>query len=264
MARRPVISTSALSLTAPNYLVLLQSIQDLQGAESNFYVDRKNELNSYLGQPSRSTNEVESAYDSLLGTQPWEYTNIFNSAGNSLDNTETSNEEDDDGNDADLIYVQLPSALSAHATNASNTILYNPGIGFREVDLLYTNISFYTSRGETFSASDDDDNTSFDYQTGFEEVPVAYQDNNNLSGRLAHMYRLIGNRYDSAVAPKYSNYINQVNAYNNYVGGGSSTSYTGGTPDRPYDGYSRPASVFGYNRPDKLNIKIVEETRGYS
>ena len=94
MARRPVISTSALSLTAPNYLVLLQSIQDLQGAESNFYEDRKNELNSYLGQPSRSTNEVESAYDSLLGTQPWEYTNIFNSAGNSLDNTETSNEED--------------------------------------------------------------------------------------------------------------------------------------------------------------------------
>ena len=264
MARRPVISTSALNLNAPNYLALLQSIQDLQGAESNFYEARKNELNSYLGQPSRSTNEVESAYDSLLGTQPWEYTNIFNSAGNSLDNTETSNEQDDDGNDADLIYVQLPSALSAYATNDNNTILYNPGIGFREVDLLYTNISFYTSRGETFSASDDDDNTLFDYQTGFEELPVAYQGNNNLSGRLAHMYRLIGNRYDSSVASKYNDYINQVNSYNNYVGGGPSNTYTGGTTDRPYDGYVRPASAFGYNRPGQLSIKMVEESRGYS
>ena len=263
MARRPVISTSGLDLTAPNYLALLQSIDDLQAAERGFYDDRKDELNSYLGQRNKSRNEVENAYNSLLGMQPWEYTSIFNSAGNSLDTTETSDQEDDDGNDADLVFVQLPFALSQFSTHGENTIEFNPGIGFREVDLLYTNIRFFTTPGETFDA-DDDDGSSVDYQTGFNELPVAYQSNNNLSGRLAHMYRLIGNRYDSAVAPKYSNYINQVNAYNNYVGGGSSTSYTGGTTDRPYDGYSRPASVFGYNRPDKLNIKIVEETRGYS
>ena len=264
MARRPVINTSALNLTAPNYLTLLQSIETFQNAESDFYDDRKNELNSYLGQSGKSRDDVENAYNSLLGMQPWEYTNIFNSAGNSLDTTETSNEEDDDGNDKDLVYVQLPSALSSFATNDNNTILHNPGTGFKEVDLLYTNIRFYTSTGEGFSADDDDDNTLFDYQTGFGELPVAYQSNSALSGRLAHMYRLIGNRYDSAVTPKYNNYIGQLNTYNNYVGGGASDIYTGGTPDRPYDGYVRPTSAFGYNRPEQLSIKMVEESRGYS
>lgn len=264
MARRPVINTSSLQLTAPNYTALLRSIDQLQDAERDFYNDRMNELNSYLGQGGKSRNDVENAYNSLLGMQPWEYTNIFNNAGNSLDTTETSDEEDDDGNDADLVFVQLPSALSQFSTHEENTIQFNPGIGFREVDLLYTNISFFTTPGETFSA-DDDQGFSGDYQTGFNELPVAYQSNNNLSGYLAHMYRLIGNRYDSAVGPKYNNYINQVNAYNNYVGGGSSETFTGGTPDQPYKDH-QPASgtEFGYNRPTVLSIKIVEEARGYN
>ena len=265
MARRPVINTSSLKLTAPNYTALLRSIDELQDAEKDFYADRADELNSYVGQGGRGNADVENDYDNLLGTQPWNYTDIFNDSGNSLDTTETDDEEDEDGNDADLIHVQLPSALSNFATGDDNTILYNPGIGFKEVDLLYTNIGFYTSPGQTFSASDDDDNTLFDYQTGFNELPVAYLDNSNLSGRLAHMYRLIGNRYDSAVGPKYNSYISQLNTYNNYVGGGASETYTGGTPDQPYKDY-QPASgtEFGYNRPTALSIKIVEEARGYN
>ena len=257
MARRPVISTSALNLAAPNYLALLQSINDLEDAERSFYGSRSNELNSYLGQGGKSRAEVEKAYDSLLGNQPWEYTNIFNSAGNNLAT----------GNGNSQVTVQLPSALSQYGTIIPDSLLfYNPGVGFKEVDLLYTDISFFTSSGDTSSSDDDDDyGNSIDYQTGFNELPVAYQDNNNLSGRLAHMYRLIGNRYDSAVAPKYSNYINQVNTYINYVGGGSSNTYTGGTSDRPHDDYQPPANTaFGYNRPSQLSIKIVEETRGYS
>lgn len=262
MARRPVINIATLSITAPNHGALVRSIDQFQTAEGLFYDGRSDELNSYPGLSGLTKSIVEGAYDSLLGTTPWNYTSVFNNAGNSLA-TESSTVTDNFGNDSDDFFVQLPSPLSSYATSGDNSdlILYKPGKGFSEVDLLYTNISFFTSRG---SLNNEDDRFGYgiNFYTGFGEVPIAYQNNSSLSGRLAHMYRLIGNRYDSEVQPKYSKYIDKLSEYNAHVGGGDTEVYSGGTADRPWDGY---AGVFGgYNRPGTLSSNLVEESRGYN
>tara|TARA_X000000950_G_scaffold79132_2_gene99502 strand:+ start:707 stop:1501 length:795 start_codon:yes stop_codon:yes gene_type:complete len=262
MARRNVVAKSSLVLTNPYYTDISDAIDDLADAEDQFYDDRRDELNSYPGLSGLSSNDVEEAYDSLLGERPWNYTSIFNNAGNSL-STETDDTVDDDGNDEDQFYVRIPSSLDSLSDLVDDFgrhyHLYNPGVGNRVIDLLYTDISFFED-GSSGSGNDENDNP-FSYRTGFGEVPIAYQSNSQLSGRLAHMYRLIGALYDTAVDSKYSAYISAKNNYEGSTGSGNDADFFSGTQDKPWDGFTGDTTV-GYNRPDKLKGKLVRETRG--
>jgi len=264
MARFPTIDMATVSLSTPNYLALERSIEALKDAEDDFYKDRKRELESYKGQGDLSTSQVESAYDSMLGNAPWDYSDVFENSGNS-EATETNTNTDEDGNDEDDFYVQLPEALASFGDSGlyGDLILYKPGKGFKEVDLLFQSISLFTSKGSQ-KTEDDDDGEGFDYYEGFGELPVAYQGNGTLSGIDAHMYRLIGDRYDSSVGPKYQDYKSELALYEGSSGGGDFDFYTDGSPDRHWDGYQPEPNSFGYNRPSSLSIKIVEESRGYS
>tara|TARA_A200000113_G_scaffold225854_1_gene248349 strand:- start:5624 stop:6412 length:789 start_codon:yes stop_codon:yes gene_type:complete len=260
MARRNVVQKSSLDLSNPYYAALSDAIDKFQAQEEQFYKDRRDELNSYPGLSGLGNTRVEDAYDALLGDRPWNYTSIFNNAGNNPA-VETDNTEDDDGDDIDSFYVLLPDSLESISDKRgvhNYYALYNPGTGQSGVDLLFTDISFFKS-GST--GNDDDDDDSFSYKTGFGEVPIAYQSNSKLSGRLAHMYRLIGSKYDSSVGPKYSTYVSARNNYENSSGSGNNTDFFSGSVDRPWQGFVGDTDA-GYNRPDKLEFTLVLETRG--
>ena len=278
MGRRNVINKSTLSLVAPNYAALSEAIRDFQDEERKFYVNRAAELSEYPGVGNKSENDVEKAYDNLLGNDPWDYLDEFNRANNDI-SEETDDSTNDgpggDGSDADSFYIILPDKLAdrednpdetdGYGNNADKFILYNPGTGYAEVDLLYTNIDFFKSKGSSGSFSDDRFGSSTSYFGGFGEVPTKYKSNNKMNGRIAHMKRLIGTLWNAQVKPHWDTYQSELNTYNNFTGGGVDTDiYSENVPDedRPWDGLTN--NFKGYNRIKELKGKVIREARGYS
>jgi len=261
MARFPTIDMATVSLSTPNYLALERAIAELETAERQFYRSRREELNGYPGQSSRTTPQTERAYDALLGPTPWTYSSQLSRSGNSLRSSS--------GQPA--FYVQLPSVLNQAVnsdfedSDSNEYVLYYPGEGLRRIDLLFTDISFF-DLGSSGNADDgnDDDPTSITYRTGFGEIPVAYESNSRLSGRVAQTLFVAGSEWDRMVRDAYDNYIDELDKYEDTSGGGNFDFFTGGSPDRHWDGYRPEPNSFGYNRPSSLSIKIVEESRGYS
>ena len=272
MARRNVINKGTLNLTAPNYAALSEAIDDFQNEERLFYKRRAEELSQYPGIGDKTKAQVESAYDSLLGSRPWDYLDEFNSSNNPV-SQETDSTTDDDGDDVDSFYIILPDDLADREDNPDATdgygdyedkfILYNPGAGYAEVDLLYTNIDFFKSKGSSGSFGSSRSGNDQTYFTGFGEVPVKYQSNSQMNGRIAHMKRLIGSLWNDQVKPYWDAYKNELDDYNDYVGGGLDTDVITGTdPDRPWEGVTNDFK--GYNRIDEISSKLIREVRGYN
>lgn len=237
MGRRTVISTSGLNLVNPSYSQLLSTRSAFLSAENDFYNDRRDELNEYPGLSGLSSSQVEQAYDNLLGNEPWNYTSIF---------TASANQRKVPPINAITFGVSVPTTLGARIPGASETFLgytiqYTAGEGQPEVDLLYTDI-------ELFGPSK------------FTEVPTAYQDNSLYDGRKAHMYRLIGSLYDSALSSAWNSYSSALNNYRSWGGSGASD-FIAGSGSTPWSGYIGDVDA-GYNRPSKLKGKLIRETRG--
>ena len=272
MGRRSVINKSTLSLTAPNYAALSEAIDDFQEEERLFYKRRAEELSEYPGVGNKTKAEVERDYDDLLGDDPWDYLDEFNRANNDVSD-ETDSTTDDDGDDADSFFVRLPDKLGdrednpdqiddAYPTN-NKYVLYNPGTGYAEVDLLYTKIDFFKTGSNRYA--DDENGNAFTYKEGFGEIPVKYQNNNKMNGRIAHMKRLIGTLWNQQVKPYWDDYEDALDDYNDYVGGGVDTdiySETVPNEDRPWNGLTNDFD--GYNRIDELKGKLIREARGYN
>lgn len=258
MARYPTIDIATVSLTVPNFLALQNAIEDLDDAEGRFYRSRRDELNGYPGQSARTPAQIESAYDALLGTSPWTYISQLNSSGNSLKSPSGT-----------PYYVRMPSVLSDLGTdfedsNGNTYVLYQRA-GLRSIDLLFTDIAFFDI-GSSGIVDDgfNDDPTSINYQTGFGEIPVAYQSNSQLSGRVAHTLYVAGTTWNSIVGDAYDEYKEQLDIYEESSGGGDFDFYKEGASDRPWENYKPSSTNFGYNRPESLSIKLVEEARGYN
>lgn len=269
MGRRSVINKSTLNLTAPNYAALSEAIDDFQDEERKFYVRRAEELSEYPGVGNKTKAEVERDYDNLLGNDPWDYLDEFNRANNAV-SVETDSTTDDEGDDADSFFVSLSGKLEDRIDNPDQLdenggkyVLYNPGTGYADVDLLYTNIDYFKTGSTRYA--DDENQNAFSYKTGFGEVPVKYQSNNKMNGRIAHMKRLIGTLWNEQVKPYWDDYEDALDDYNNYVGGGVDTDiYSGTVPseDRPWDGLTNDFD--GYNRIDELPSEVIKEARGYN
>jgi hypothetical protein len=277
MGRRNVINKSTLSLVAPNYAALSEAIKDFQDEERKFYVNRAAELSQYPGVGNVSKNDVEKAYDNLLGNDPWDYLDEFNRANNNEKDTSDQTDDTDDGFgvDVDSFYILLPDKLAERIDNPDATdgygnneqkfILYNPGTGYKEVDLLYEREDFFKEKGSSGSFNDDRFGNSETYFVGFGELPTRYKSNNKMNGRIAHMKRLIGSLWNAQVKPHWDTYQSELNTYNNYTGGGVDTDiYSENVPDedRPWDGLTN--SFKGYNRIKELKGKVIREARGYS
>lgn len=273
MGRRNVVNKGTLNLTAPNYAALSEAIDDFQNEERLFYKSRANELSEYPGVGSVSKADVEILYDNLLGDDPWNYLDQFNSANNPI-SQETDATTDYDG-DADRFYIRLPEKLGQRVDNVAYTsgygdnerkyIEYNPGTGHEEVDLLFENIDFFKEKGSSGSVlfGRSDGGNYITYFEGFGEVPSKYQSNNQMNGRIAHMKRLIGSLWNDQVKPYWNTYSNELNEYNQYVGGGlDSDVITGTDPDRPWEGVTNDFK--GYNRIDEISSKLIREVRGYN
>ena len=275
MGRRSVINKGTLNLTAPNYAALSEAIDDFQEEERLFYKRRAEELSEYPGVGDKTKAEVEKDYDDLLGNDPWDYMKEFNNANNNEKSSsdQTDSTTDSNGDDADSFYIILPDKLAEREGSPDETdsasgdkfILYNPGTGYAEVDLLYTNVSFFKSKGSSGTFGNSRSGYTQTYYEGFDELPVRYKDNNKMDGRIAHMKRLIGTLWNEQVKPYWDDYENALNTYNNYVGGGVDTDiYSGTVPseDRPWDGLTNDFD--GYNRIDELPSEVIKEARGYN
>jgi len=242
MGRRTVVALSSLNVINPYYLEVKTAIDVLQGAETAFYEARAAELNTYPGLTGLDRDVVESAYDALLGSEPWTYTARFNASANpSRDPTTTF------GGGA-TINVTVPDSVYLRVTGelpgdfSTSQIEYVVGAGEPAVDILYTDISFFK-------------------EAHFTEVPTAYVINTFYTGRQAHQYRLIGSLYDaSAVASAYSSYLGVLNSYEEWDGT-TVDDFFGGTGPTPWDGFTGDVDA-GYNRPQKLSAKLIRETRG--
>ena len=274
MGRRKVINKRTLNLTAPNYAALSEAIDDFQDEERKFYKRRAEELSEYPGVGNKTKAEVERDYDNLLGDDPWDYLDEFNRANND-ESDETDDTENDDGDDVDSFYIILPDELAdrednpdatdGYGNNEDKFILYNPGTGYAEVDLLYTNIDFFKSKGSSGSFGSSRSGNDQTYFRGFGEVPVKYQSNNKMNGRIAHMKRLIGTLWNQQVKPYWDDYEDALDDYNDYVGGGVDTdiySETVPNEDRPWNGLTNDFD--GYNRIDELSSKVINEARGHN
>lgn len=277
MGRRSVINKSTLNLTAPNYSTLSEAIDDFQEEERLFYKRRAEELSEYPGVGNKTKAEVEKDYDDLLGKDPWDYMKEFNNANNNekSDSDQTDSTTDSYGDDVDSFYILLPDKLAEREDNPDATdgfgsnedkfILYNPGTGYAEVDLLYTNASFFKSKGSSGTFGNSKAGSSTTYYEGFGELPVRYKDNNKMKGRIAHMKRLIGTLWNEQVKPYWDDYEDALDDYNQYVGGGVDTSIYGGTvpsEDKPWDGLTNDFD--GYNRIDELEEALINEARGHN
>lgn len=277
MGRRTVVNKGTLSLVAPMYAALSEAIDDFQDEERRFYVRRAEELSQYPGVGNRSKAEVERDYDNLLGNDPWDYLGEFNRANNTEkdDSDQTDATNDGYGEDLDSFYVRLPDKLADRIDNPDETdgygddadkfILYNPGTGYKEVDLLYKSADMFKEKGSSGTFDGDRFGNSKTYFVGFGELPTRYKSNSKMDGRIAHMKRLIGTLWNEEVKPYWNNYQSQLNAYNAYVGGGLDTDIYGGSvpdEDRPWDGQTN--GFKGYNRIDELKNKVIREARGYN
>lgn len=268
MARRDVVQKSSLDLDNPAYLALSDAVDAFQSAEQSFYQSRVDELNGYPGLGGLELEEVEKKYDEFLGEQPWQYLTQFTNSGNSAA-VETSNAVDFAGNDIDRKYVRITTALSSLsdisdiADPPNFYVLYNPGAGNIGIDLLYTDISFFGVGSIATAVVDqaDDGDIEITYHTGFGEVPIGFQSNSSLSGLQAHMYRLIGSGYNSAIGNKYSTYLSALNTYQNTTGTSLTPDFFSGVADQPWKDFQGDINA-GYNRPGKLNAQLVRETRG--
>tara|TARA_B100000035_G_C20991090_1_gene550197 strand:- start:491 stop:1321 length:831 start_codon:yes stop_codon:yes gene_type:complete len=276
MGRRNTVNKLTLKLTAPNYAHLSDAIDKFKNKEAQFYQDRAAELSQYPGMGYKGPNTVERDYDALLGTDPWNYKREFNAANNTEKNDSDQTDDTDDsdtGEDMDSFYVRLPEKLADRIDNPDATdgygddeekyILYNPGTGYKEVDLLYKNVDMFREKGSTGTLDSDRFGGGTRYFEGFGEIPTRYKGNNNMNGRIAHMKRLIGTLWNSQVKPYWDSYNSELNTYNAYVGGGTGTEViTGSDPDNPWDGLTNDFK--GYNRIDELSSKLIKEARGYN
>ena len=277
MGRRRTIDKGTLSLVAPSYAALSEAIDDFKDEERRFYKRRAQELTEYPGVGNKSKEEVERDYDNLLGNDPWDYLDEFNRANNDEKDTsdETDNTDDGFGVDQDSFYIILPPKLAERIDNPDETdgygnnerkfIYYNPGVGYKEIDLLYKNIRMFTSFNGGGSFGSDRFGGSTQYYEGFNELPTKYKSNNKMDGRIAHMKRLIGSLWNDQVKPYWDDYEDALDDYNNYVGGGVDTDIYGNTvppEDRPWEGLSNDFK--GYNRINELKGKVIREARGYS
>ena len=265
---------SSASPSVDGYADLVDKIQKFQEAEEDFYKSRKNALKDYPGFGGKTADQIEKEYDKQYGSDPWNYSSR---AGTSSDErTETDSSTDSNGVDADRFFVKIPTDGSGSSdpaidgigstTNSlgSHYLRYNPGVGNVTVDVTYENISFFTNKGQqgTFGSGRGGGDTP--YHTGFGEVPIFYNANNNYSGKQLHMFKKLGALYDSSVGPKYNAYQSAKTTYDNNNG-----SPTTNTPilrdsfDFAWDGEEGDVDA-GYNRPTKLKNKLRKEAMGFN
>ena len=276
MGRRNIMKLSSASPMVAGYADLVDKIKKFEEAEEDFYKSRKKALNKYPGFGGKTADQIEKEYDKQYGSDPWNYSSR---AGTSSDErTETDATTDDDGDDADRFYVEIPNdgeniptpidGISAptRSDNYSQTfLLYNPGVGVLDVDVTYENISFF-KKGQSGSFDDGvrAGGESLPYFTGFNEVPIFYNANSNYSGKQLHMFKKLGALYDAAVGPKYNAYKSAKDTYdNNNKSSTTSTPILRTTFDFAWQGTKGNADA-GYNRPEKLEAKLRKEAMGFN
>ena len=276
MGRRNIMNTSSADVNVPGYADLADKIEKFKEAEKNFYESREDALKKYPGLSRKKAKEIEKEYDKLYGSDPWNYSSR---AGSSSDErTETDATTDDDGDDADSFFVEIPNDGENNPTpidginaptlsdNYNQTfLLYNPGVGVLDVDVTYENISFFKKgQSGTFDDGVRAGGTSQPYFTGFNEVPIFYNADSNYSGKQLHMFRKLGSIYDSTVGPAYNAYQSAKNTYdNNNNSASTNTPILRNSFDFAWDGEKGDADA-GYNRPEKLESKLRKEAMGFN
>lgn len=260
---------------------LLLAIDELEAAETEFYNNRRNLVNSYPMKRSDITRaQIEELYDTHLGNEPWRYAARFTNSGSTL---KTGSYDDGGGgifnqSAQEEFYVDAwgPTPTGAYPIVIGNSFgstdnsafLFDQERGAAWVDLIvkhgYTN--GFSRRGGTRSVaitSGAGDGASTSYATvyeGFGVEPVAYNGRGGLSDFEAHMLKLVGDAYEDTVRSALSTYQSRLSAYQGANGSPTDAVFTPSPGGQQWGGYS--GSTGGYNRPGELNAELVRETRG--
>lgn len=258
MGRRKLIDKNALDPIAPNYNQLSIQIDAVRAAEDAFYQSRVS-IQQQMGF-SESSAFIENLYDKFLGDTPWTYLKQFNISGN--DRVQPFSDPND------FFYVKLPDYLEDIADLSdlqpgNINLIYYRGDGVPDLDILLLNSPFYKSRGNrSVALTDDTPAQAIDYYESFGHRPIAFEDTLVQTGLKAHMLRVMGRAYNEAVAPVYSDYEDELEAYEEFAGNtGEGNEFFSGDGDQPWDGHVGDPS-FGYNRYSTLSSKLILETRG--
>lgn len=282
MARYPVVSTSTIILTSAGAGPLLTARSALISAEDRFYRERRDLVNSYpMKTRDITTAEIESLYDTYLGTEPWRYKSRFTASGSTLKSGSYGNNDSLFGSGGhEEFYVEewgntptgsYPQTIGSGGFPSGNpAFMYDEERGASWVDLI---VKFGYTRGFTGKGGSRSmtvsggagDGASTGYVTvyqGFGREPVAYNGRGGLSGFEAHMLKLVGDAWDDTVGDAYDNYRNALDAYRGGVGSPTDADFSSTPTAQPWEGFVGTSG--GYNRPEELVAALVRETRGVS
>ena len=274
MARYPVVNTATIVLTNASAGPLLRAIETLQGAEEEFYRERRNLVNSYaMKTRDITTTEIEALYDQHLGNEPWRYRSRFQSSGSTLKTgsygntgggffgTESHTEQwvTDWGN--------TPTD-GTYPLTRNNAFLFDEERGAAWVDLIvkhgyndgFRRRGSSTTQSVTSGAGDGASTTYYQVYQGFGVEPVAYNGRGGLSGFEAHMLKLVGDAYEDTVRGAINSYNGSLNSYRGTNGTPTEATFSGTSVAQPWSGFTGTAG--GYNRPNELVADLVRETRG--
>lgn len=282
MARYPVVNTATLVLTSPSAGPLLRAIETLQGAEDEFYRERRNLVNSYpMKTRDITASEIEALYDQHLGNEPWRYRSRFDASGSTLKTGSYGNTGG--GFFSQESHTELwitawgdtPTSATYPTTRGAGIFdgggehfLFDEERGAAWVDLIvkhgyndgFTRRGSSTSRSITSGAGDGASTTVYQVYEGFGVEPVAYNGRGGLSGFEAHMLKLVGDAYEDTVRGAINSYNGNLNSYQGANGTPTQAAFSGNSVAQPWSGFTGTAG--GYNRPNELVADLVRETRG--
>jgi hypothetical protein len=273
----------------------------LNEAQEQFYKTRADFINTYpMKNKDISPANLEALYDKHVGSEPWKYTSSFATSGSTpkignYPSGATSAPPDVLWTNTNSVfwiqnYPNTPATTPSsgypyifdppYAENPSSTTLldpkgpwlYNSAVGAPWIDIILAKDGSYTKAFDSMGTVQNYTHHSYtnsvnvtahiEYVEGFGEVPYAYNGTANLSAFEVHMRKLVGDAWDAACKTKFDAYTTEYNAYVTEYGLKNSFTFISGSSIAAWAGYKQSEGALLFNRPGKLNVKLVNETRG--
>jgi len=276
MARYPVAASGTLDLTFKDVGDLIRARKELQDAETKFYEDRRDLVNTYPGKKKDITaSEIEQAYDTLVGKEPWNYLAKFTASGSSLKtgsyvpgSASTYWVANYPGTADNSVEGQYPEIFEGNyfEVDVNGPWRYDRNLGAEWIDLIVSqggyNTGFMDRGGINTWTRTYLYGGEIQYSEAIGEIPYAYNANGGITSFEAHMLKLVGEAWNAACNTQLQAYKSGVLAYQAAYGAGSAFEYASSAVAGIWNGYTQTGGAAKFNRPGTLSSKLVNMARG--